>query len=75
MYLVVKIKYRTYTLEKEQSFEKHFDLLQLLNSKNFHYPLIKDFDRLMTKKTRHYGEKHFFSISYNASVAQKSKIV
>ena len=37
----------------------HLDFLLLMNSKNFHVILIKNFDRVMTSKTKHHGEKHF----------------
>ena len=40
------------------TFEKHVDLLHLLNSKNSHYVLIKDFDSLMAKTTKHHDKKH-----------------
>lgn len=39
----------------KQSFEKHVDLLQLSNSKNSCYLLIKIFDRLTINKTKHHG--------------------
>ena len=51
--------------------KKNVDLLLLSNSKNphyvlikdfdrvIHYVLIKDFDRVITNKTEHHGKKHF----------------
>ena len=53
--------YRVYT--SRQTFEKHIDLLLLSNSKNLHYDLIKDFNRFMTKKTKHLAENIFINIS------------
>ena len=41
-----KILYHICT--SKQTFEMNVDLLLLLNFKNFHYDLIKDFDRFMT---------------------------
>ena len=52
------------------AFEKHVDLLQLSNSKNYHV-LIKDFNRFMTNKTKHHGKKHFFDIAYKTFLTQK----
>ena len=53
--------YRVYT--SRQTFEKHIDLLLLSNSKNLHYDLIKDFNRFMTKKTKHLAENIFININ------------
>ena len=53
--------YRVYT--SRQTFEKHIDLLLLSNSKNLHYDLIKDFNRFMTKKTKHLSENIFININ------------
>ena len=53
--------YRAYT--SRQTFEKHIDLLLLSNSKNLHYDLIKDFNRFMTKKTKHLAENIFININ------------
>ena len=58
-YYADETPYRVYT--SRQTFEKHIDILLLSNSKNLHYDLIKDFDRFMTKKTKHLAEK-FLSI-------------
>ena len=54
-------RYRVYT--SRQTFEKHIDLLLLSNSKNLHYDLIKDFNRFMTKKTKHLAENIFININ------------
>ena len=48
-----KTPHRIYT--SKQIFEKRVVLLLLPNSKNS----IKDFDRFMTNKTKHHGNKHF----------------
>ena len=53
--------YHVYT--SRQTFEKHIDLLLLSNSKNLHYDLIKDFNRFMTKKTKHLAENIFININ------------
>ena len=53
--------YRVYT--SRQTFRKHIDLLLLSNSKNLHYDLIKDFNRFMTKKTKHLAEYIFININ------------
>ena len=53
--------YRVYT--SRQTFRKHIDLLLLSNSKNLHYDLIKDFNRFMTKKTKHLAENIFININ------------
>ena len=53
--------YRVYT--SRQTFEKHIDLLLLSKSKNLHYDLIKDFNRFMTKKTKHLAENIFININ------------
>ena len=50
-----KTPYRIYT--SKQTFEKHVDLSLLSNSQNSHYVLITDFDRFMSKKTKHHGKK------------------
>ena len=62
-----KTQYRIYTWK--QNFEKHFDVLLLLNSQNSHHVLIKYFERFMTYRTKYYGNRN--SITYNASLAQK----
>ena len=63
--------------------KKNVDLLLLSNSKNPHYVLIKDFDRVIdyvlikdfdrviTNKTEHHGKKHFCWFVYSAFLAQK----
>ena len=53
--------YRVYA--SRQTFQKHIDLLLLSNSKNLHYDLIKDFNRFMTKKTKHLAENIFININ------------
>ena len=53
--------YRVYA--SRQNFQKHIDLLLLSNSKNLHYDLIKDFNRFMTKKTKHLAENIFININ------------
>ena len=53
--------YRVYT--SRQTFEKNIYLLILSNSKNLHYDLIKDFNRFMTKKTKHLAENIFININ------------
>ena len=53
MCLIMKVKH---------DFEKHVDLLQLSNSKNSEYILIKNFNRFMTNKTKHRGEKTLLAI-------------
>ena len=40
-----------------QTFEKHVNSILLSNTKNSHY--VKEFNRLMTKKTNYHGKKHF----------------
>ena len=62
-----KTPYRIYT--SKQNFEKHVDVLLLLNSQNSHYVLIKYFERFMTYGTKHYGNRN--NITYNVSLAQK----
>ena len=52
-----KTAYRIYI--SNQHFEKHVYLLLFLNSKSFHYVLIKNFGRFMTDKTKDHGKKHF----------------
>ena len=52
-----KTSNRIYT--SKQTFEKYVQLLLLSNSKNFHYVLIKDFDRFMNNKTRHHDKEPF----------------
>ena len=49
--------YRTYN--SKQTFEKHVDLLLMLNSKNSHLVLTKCFNRFLTNKTKHHGKKIF----------------
>ena len=49
---------RIYTLK--QTFKKHVDLLLLSNSINFHYVLIKGFDRFMTSETKYHSKKPFY---------------
>ena len=61
-----KTQYRIYT--SKQNFEKHVDVLLLPNSQNSHHVLIKYFERFMTYRTKHYGNRN--SITYNASLAQ-----
>ena len=43
-------EYAIYT--SKQNFAKDPDLLLLLSSKNFHYVLVKGFNRFMTNKTK-----------------------
>lgn len=52
-------------------FRKCVNLLLLPNFKNYHYVLIKDFDRFMTNKTNHHVKNIFIDIAYSASLAQK----
>ena len=52
-----------------QTFEKQVDLLLILDAKSQHYILIKDFNRFITNKTKHYGIMFFVNITYNASAA------
>ena len=52
--------YCIYTSEK--TFEKHIDLL-LLSILKIPIVLIKDFDRFMTNKIKHHGNKHFVDIA------------
>ena len=58
-----EIPYCIYT--SKQTFEKHLDLLLLSNSKNFHYVLIRNFNRFMANKTKHHGQKFFVDIPSN----------
>ena len=44
---------------KKKTFEKYVDLLLLTNCKISYYVFIKDFNRFITKKTKHRCEKHF----------------
>ena len=47
-----------YLYFKTDKQKKYIDLLVLWNSKNFHYVLIKDFNRFMNNKTKHDGKKN-----------------
>ena len=57
MCFVIKIKHYAVFIFKK-TFEKHVDLLLLLNTKNLHYVLIKGFNRFMTNKTKHHCKNH-----------------
>ena len=53
MYLVMKMKQNALSIHvSKQGFAKDFDLLLLLSSKNFHYVLVKGFNRFVTNKTK-----------------------
>ena len=62
------IRYCIYN--SKQTFEKHFDLLLLSNSKNFHYVLIRYLNRFMTNNTKH-GKNIFVDVACSAFLAQK----
>ena len=49
--------YRSFTSKK--TFEKHVDVFLISDAEKFHNVLIKFFNRFMTNKTKHRGEKYF----------------
>ena len=55
MCLIMKIKHHTIFMYLK-IFENFADFFS--NCENFHYVLIKDFDKLVTNKARHHGEKN-----------------
>ena len=64
-----KTTYCIYT--SKQTFEMYVDLLSLQNSKNSHYVLIKDFDKLWLTKQSIIVKSISVNITYNAALAKK----
>lgn len=60
-----KTLYYIYT--SKITFKNH---VGLMNTKNLHYFLIKEFNRFMNNKTKHHGKNIFVNIAHNVSLAQ-----
>ena len=59
IYLVMKMKHHTVFILHNKLLENMLIYNYCRVLKNFHYVLIKDFNRFMTDKTKHHGKKHF----------------